>query len=609
MDSIVEIPFEEGKEFSTEEEEYKPALYIVRQGNFTICSKGDDGEEITKEVSAGEVFGDDGDSRFSSRRRGGFTATAIGRTPSILAALSLDDLENAQEIEEEPKEVWVGDSIFQKRRAAVRMSVQSDIRLEDLERISLLGEGQFGEVYLVAADVFNTGIDALKQKFALKSQFKTDDIRDNATESIKREIEMIETIQHPGIVDLVNTYEDVDSIYMLMGLIGGGELWNVIHKEEADGNWVSGISEDHAKFYTLIVADTLAYMHSQQYVYRDLKPENVMIDAEGYPIIVDFGFAKYCPDKTYTFCGTPNYVAPEIVRSSGHNAGVDNWALGVMLYEMIAGENPFYFDGMDQVDLYESICHEKYYPFPTKPSKELVDLVNGLLEKDPAQRLGMLVGGSKDILQHKWFDGLDLDKVRARQVKAPWIPPEEEEDFGDEEEDVEGDPVPTEDKPISSLMDVIPPDWGLPVHEEDEEEEENDDKLVKEAIEKNAHPAREDSARFSDATSEGEHASSPISPIPSEGERKKKKKANGNPPRGFSDASDASSVISSISSVPGAPSVLSPFLSPGGRKKKIAKAFTKQEKDMSVKASKDRRDTISGAMFACLDLDDKDLDF
>jgi serine/threonine protein kinase len=286
---------------------------------------------------------------------------------------------------------------------------------------------------------------------------------------------------------------------------------------------------------------------------------------------------------------------------------VDNWALGVMLYEMIAGENPFYFDGMDQVDLYESICHERYYPFPTKPSEELVDLIDGLLEKDPAQRLGMLAGGSKDILQHKWFDGLDLAKLRTREVKAPWIPPQEEEDFGDEEE-VEGNPLPREDKPISSLMDVVPPDWGLHVHEEDEEEEENDDQVGKEAEEKNAHPARESSVGFSDASGE----TFPLAPIPSSvpsspatsvGERKKKK-VKKDPARanslGFSDAS----------SVPPSPvsSTLSPFTSPSGRKKKV-KAFTKKEKEMTVKASQDRRNTISGAMLA-LDLDDAgDLDF
>lgn len=94
------------------------------------------------------------------------------------------------------------------------------------------------------------------------------------------------------------TYEDGDSVYMLMSVVTGGELWNIIHKEDDEGDWTSGIPEEQAKFYALIIADSLTYIHYQRVVYRDMKPENVLIDSEGYQIIVDFGFAKHCPDKT-----------------------------------------------------------------------------------------------------------------------------------------------------------------------------------------------------------------------------------------------------------------------------------------------------------------------
>ena len=146
------------------------------------------------------------------------------------------------------------------------------------------------------------------EEFALKVQSKEDDLRkDSAAMSIKQEISAIQKLNHPFIVNLVNTYQDEKSHYMLLGLINGGELWSVIHQEdEESGEWTSGISEQQGRFYSLVVADTRAYMHRQHYVYRDLKPENVMIDDDGYPVIVDFGFAKdiskAAGDKTYTFC-------------------------------------------------------------------------------------------------------------------------------------------------------------------------------------------------------------------------------------------------------------------------------------------------------------------
>jgi len=205
-----------------------------------------------------------------------------------------------------------------------------------------------------------------------------------------------------------------------MGLVPGGELWDVIHKEDENGNWQSGLSEDHAKFVTMVVADTLDFMHSKDYVFRDLKPENIMLDGDGYPVLIDFGFAKKCPDKLYTFVGTPNYVAPEIITNAGHDRCVDYWALGITVYEMVTGENPFYYENCDQVTLYTAICTEKHYPLPEERSKELVDFVDRILEKSPTERLGMLAGGVDDLFHHPWLSGLDLVRLRAKRWPSPW---------------------------------------------------------------------------------------------------------------------------------------------------------------------------------------------
>merc|ERR1712025_936742 len=174
---------------------------------------------------------------------------------------------------------------------------------------------------------------------------------------------------------------------MLMRVVPYGELWDRMHIEDDQGNWSSGLPDDHAKFYAMSIADTLNYIHSRGIIYRDLKPENVLIDIDGYPVIVDFGFAKFCREKTYTFVGTPNYVAPEIITNAGHNRCVDFWAFGVTVYEMVTGENPFFFEGMDFVSLYHSICHEKYFPLPENQNDEFYDLIDNLLKKDPVERL------------------------------------------------------------------------------------------------------------------------------------------------------------------------------------------------------------------------------
>jgi hypothetical protein len=318
----------------------------------------------------------------------------------------------------EEEERSVDTNMFMKRRQQRRTSVQSTLKFGDLDMLKFLGDGQFAEVWLVEATV-----DGKKEKFALKSQIKKDNIKE-----IEREIAVTQklTTSHPCIVDLLHTFETEDSIHMLLGLITGGDLWNILYQEDEEGDWTSGIPESQAKFYALVVADTLSYMHAQKYVYRDLKPENVMIGVDGYPVIVDFGFTKQvCKDMTFTFCGTPNYISPEIIKNAGHNAGADHWALGVLIYEMIAGEHPFFVDGMDQMMVFEAICEEKHYPLSTLKedvSEAAVDLVDELLEKEASQRLGMLAGKEGGILNHKWFKGLDLDQLRSKKAEAPWIP-------------------------------------------------------------------------------------------------------------------------------------------------------------------------------------------
>lgn len=146
-----------------------------------------------------------------------------------------------------------------------------------------------------------------------------------------------------------------------------------------------------------------------------------MVDRKGYPVLIDFGFCKYVPDKTYTLCGTPGFLAPEIVMTRGHDGAADHWTLGILIYELVTGESPFFFEGMDQMSLFQAIVREDYDD-PEGASKEVTELIRKLLVKDPTYRLGSLARGERDILEHAWFSELDLRAMQKRKVPAPWVP-------------------------------------------------------------------------------------------------------------------------------------------------------------------------------------------
>lgn len=394
------------------------AVYLMQDGVISIDY--DDGRE-SEIMMPGDMFGH-GHFQGKSTESG---EPSLHRTSGFVAAVVSDEARiGVLPVQSEEDLGRTIQHILTDKRSRARQLYETTLALEDLKRIKLLGEGLFGKVWLVEADKAKIGQE--DNLFALKSQSKADDTRGrDALDAIRKEIQVMKDLDHPNIATLMQTFEDDDSLYMLMGFLPGGELLGRIYQETPTGDLSSGMCEDHARFYSYVIADTLAFIHSRDYVFRDLKPENVMIDADGYPVIVDFGFTKHIPEgKTYTFCGTPNYVAPEVILSSGHNRSVDHWALGITLYEIVVGENPFFFEGMDHMTLYETIYRDD--PYPLKPedgrSMELIDLVGRLLEKDPTKRLGMLAGGMDDVLSHSWFDTIDTLKLCSKTLPAPWRP-------------------------------------------------------------------------------------------------------------------------------------------------------------------------------------------
>lgn len=284
------------------------------------------------------------------------------------------------------------------------------ILMKDLEQLAVLGSGTFGRVTLVKDK--KTG-----NVYALKTMLKSEVVAQKQQLNVINEKNVMMQCNHPFVLRLYQTFKDPKKLYMLLEFVQGGELFSVLHTPQGDG-----VPDASAKFYAAGVILALAHLHSKEIAYRDMKPENCLVDKEGYPKLVDFGFAKVINGKSFTLCGTPEYLAPELVLGRGHNKAVDYWAYGILLYEMEAGYSPFSDpSGMDQVVICRNIVNGRVV-FPRTFNTECKDLVKKLLSREIQNRLGNLKGGTDDIIHHAWFHGFDFEAYCKKQMKAPWLP-------------------------------------------------------------------------------------------------------------------------------------------------------------------------------------------
>ncbi|KAF6730477.1 cAMP-dependent protein kinase catalytic subunit PRKX [Oryzias melastigma] len=199
---------------------------------------------------------------------------------------------------------------------------------------------------------------------------------------------------------------------MLMDFVAGGELFSYLRSRGRFSN-AAGL------FYTSEIVCAIEYLHSKLIVYRDLKPENILLDAEGHIRLTDFGFAKKLSDKTWTLCGTPEYLAPEVIQSKGHGRAVDWWALGILVFEMLAGYPPFFDD--NPFGIYQKILSGKL-DFPRHLDFYVKDLIKKLLVIDRARRLGNMKNGADDVKKHRWFKMVDWEAVPLKKLKPPITP-------------------------------------------------------------------------------------------------------------------------------------------------------------------------------------------
>jgi len=282
----------------------------------------------------------------------------------------------------------------------------SSLTLDDLELLTTLGTGTFGRVrlarYLGDASFY-----------ALKIMKKTDVIRLHQVEHTRNEIHILKMVKnHPFITHMKAFFQDESRLYILMEFVCGGELFSHLRKS-------GKFSSQEGRFYSCEVILAFEHLHSMNIVYRDLKPENLLLTKEGHLKVTDFGFAKVVMDRTWTVCGTPEYLAPEIIQSKGHGLSVDWWAMGILIYEMLVGYAPFFDE--NPLGIYQKILSARI-PLSSISDKAARSLVKGFLERDRTKRLGCMRGGVAQIKTQKWFANIDWNAVLQGQAQPVYIP-------------------------------------------------------------------------------------------------------------------------------------------------------------------------------------------
>ena len=285
-----------------------------------------------------------------------------------------------------------------------------NVTLDQYEVITTLGMGGFGRVELVS--------DKNKKQttYALKCLSKKHVVATQQQEHIFNEKDILLSLDSNFIIKLFRTFKDKKYVYLLMEVCLGGEIWTILRDRDT-------FDENTARFYTACVVEAFDYIHGKCIVFRDLKPENLLMDDKGYIKIVDFGFAKKLTlgKKTYTFCGTPEYVAPEIILNKGHDTSSDLWSLGILIFELLTGNPPF--ASGDPMQTYNQILKGiDSLDFPSSVSRGAKSIIKSLCRDTPSDRLGNQKGGYNDVRKHKWFQGFHWKGLATRTLPPPIKP-------------------------------------------------------------------------------------------------------------------------------------------------------------------------------------------
>ncbi|XP_039952929.1 cGMP-dependent protein kinase, isozyme 2 forms cD4/T1/T3A/T3B isoform X3 [Bactrocera tryoni] len=401
-----------------EETHYQMGDYIVRQGargdTFFIISKGQvrvtikqpdtQEEKFIRTLVKGDFFGEKALQGDDLRTANIICDSADGVTCLVIDRETFNQLiSNLDEIKHRYDDECIGE------RKKINEEFDN-VQLTDLRIIATLGVGGFGRVELVQINGDNS------RSFALKQMKKSQIVETRQQQHIMSEKEIMGEANCQFIVKLFKTFKDRKYLYMLMESCLGGELWTILRDR-------CKFDDATTRFYTACVVEAFQYLHSRNIIYRDLKPENLLLDEKGYVKLVDFGFAKKLQSgrKTWTFCGTPEYVAPEVILNRGHDISADYWSLGVLMFELLTGTPPF--TGSDPMRTYNIILKGiDAIEFPRDITRNASNLIKKLCRDNPAERLGYQRGGISEIQKHRWFDGFYWLGLQNRTLEPPIKP-------------------------------------------------------------------------------------------------------------------------------------------------------------------------------------------
>ncbi|XP_076248988.1 serine/threonine-protein kinase N isoform X2 [Calliopsis andreniformis] len=326
------------------------------------------------------------------------------RTPSPQPVVEFPEDEVVYEMP--TKMTQYRDSAYESRRH----SQLSGMTIDNFRLLSVLGRGHFGKVIL--SQYRNTG-----EYFAIKALKKGDIIARDEVESLlseKRIFEVANATRHPFLVNLFACFQTEAHVCFVMEYAAGGDLMMHIHADV--------FGEPRTVFYSACVVLGLQYLHESKIIYRDLKLDNLLLDTEGYVKIADFGLCKEgmgYGDRTGTFCGTPEFLAPEVLTETSYTRAVDWWGLGVLIFEMLVGESPF--PGDDEEEVFDSIVNDEVR-YPRFLSLEAIAIMRRLLRKNPDRRLGSSERDAEDVKKQAFFRHIAWDDLLLRRVKPPFVP-------------------------------------------------------------------------------------------------------------------------------------------------------------------------------------------